>query len=65
MSYEGIRSIQKANFEYIQEMNGSWYYLDEVLRYSKPYPNEKEAKDGLLTYFEEFSNETKLLSAET
>ena len=55
MSCEGIRSIQKANFEYVQEVDGTWYYLDEVLGYSKPHQTYEEARDGLLRYFEEFS----------
>ena len=56
MGYEGLRTIQKTNFEYIQEIDGKWYYLDEVLKYSKPYEQYKGARDGLLKYFEDYED---------
>jgi len=61
MSYEGVIVIQrKKNLEYIQEIDGSWYYLDEVLRYSKPFSKYEDARDGLLKYFEEYDSEKEL-----
>ena len=56
MGYEGISTIQKANFEYIQEIDNTWYYLDAVLRYSKLYNTYEEARDGLLEYFGEYED---------
>ena len=57
MGLEGISTIQRTNFEYIQEIDGKWYYLDEVLRYSKPYAKYKLARNALLEYFEKYEEE--------
>ena len=61
MSHEGVIVLQRMkNLEYIQEIDGSWYYLDEVLKYSKPFSKYEDAKKGLLKYFEEYNNEMEL-----
>ena len=61
MSYEGITVLQrKKNLEYIQEIDGKWYYLDAVLTYSMPYNDYQAAKAGLLKYFKDYEDEKEL-----
>ena len=56
-SKEGVRVVQrKPNFEYIQEIDNNWYYLDEMLRYSRPFETYDEAKEALKQYYSEAIN---------
>ena len=52
MDYSGIRVSQKVNYEFIQEIDQSWYYLEENTTYSRGFNTYDEAKDGLLKYYE-------------